>query len=226
MRSRKMTGALLASTILAGAAYGADLSLKAPVVPMLAPVSFSWSGVYLGGEVGYSWGDFNATTNNTSTDITANGILGGGVFGVRYQFAGTSIVIGAEGDLLGSNENGTFTINRRTTGNISAKWLGNVDAQVGYAWDRALFYVTGGPSYGSGEISALTTTIDTPGWGWNVGVGVDYVPPIFGDRIAVGLLYRYTHLDGPSLSTGGLNSLTTNFTDNAILFRALYRFPS
>src|SRR5229473_834319 len=57
---KKLWLAIVASVALAagGPAIAADLAVKAPVYkapPIVVPV-WSWSGFYVGGNVGYSWG--------------------------------------------------------------------------------------------------------------------------------------------------------------------------
>ena len=84
-------GAALAS-LLVSAAAAADLAprtyTKAPVVP---PVVYDWTGFYIGGNIGYSWGrssDTSTLTNTagtvllTSADRTnLDGVVGGGQLG-------------------------------------------------------------------------------------------------------------------------------------------------
>jgi len=121
----------------ASSALAADLAArpytKAPVV---AAVVYDWSGFYIGGNVGYSWGrertDGNLTgTQNVSVFRTAgptlvtsvnnvlgtlpligradvNGIVGGGQFGYNWQ-RGTWL-FGLEADFQGSNERATADV--------------------------------------------------------------------------------------------------------------------
>src|SRR5262249_34934718 len=65
-KSRVVTAAFVAVTI-ASPAFAADL-LKAPAAPLAAP---SWSGFYIGGEVGGKW---------VTDDWTTNCVQGGGAF--------------------------------------------------------------------------------------------------------------------------------------------------
>ena len=57
--------------------------------------------------------------------------------------------------------------------------LGSVRARVGYAFDRALLYVTAGLAYGNVDSSAYYTVYDVlkiDGWrtGWVAGAGLEY----------------------------------------------------
>ena len=95
-------------------AQGADLPapyLKAPPQPPL----YSWTGIYLGGNVGYGWG-------NSQTDVTLagagvlfgsnsrfkmDGAIGGGQVGYNYQTG--NIVWGVETDLQAADQAGSAT---------------------------------------------------------------------------------------------------------------------
>jgi len=140
-----------AVALLAGTAAAADLPPPVTVMPpaMVAPtpLSFNWSGFYLGGHGGYGFG--NGAYND--------GFQIGGQVGVNYQFAG-GFVIGAEGD-------GSYVDWGGTNG------IGTVRLRGGYAFDRFLAYATGGAAFdndvgwvaGGGVEYALTDA-------WSVGV--------------------------------------------------------
>jgi outer membrane immunogenic protein len=73
MKKLLLGGTMLAAMAVAAPAMAADLAVKAPVykAPVLAPEVFSWTGFYIGGNLGYSWGrgdtDFTETTTGTSS---------------------------------------------------------------------------------------------------------------------------------------------------------------
>jgi outer membrane immunogenic protein len=66
MRNKLISGlaGVAFSFALSGFAFAADMPVKAPPPPP-APV-YSWTGWYVGDNVGYGWGDAN-------TDLAANG---------------------------------------------------------------------------------------------------------------------------------------------------------
>jgi outer membrane immunogenic protein len=105
------------------------MPVKAPPPPP-APV-YSWTGWYVGGNIGYSWG--NAKTdvagNGTVTTLCCttlffpsnfgfadqntarlNGVIGGGQIGYNYQFS-PKWVIGFEADIQGAHERGSGAFN-------------------------------------------------------------------------------------------------------------------
>jgi len=110
--------ALLATTALIGSAAAADMPVKVPVykAPVVAP-SYNWSGFYIGGNIGYSWGrssDYSTLSNGAGTVLFANasgvnldGIVGGGQVGYNWQVQ--NWVVGVEADIQGTDEKGSRT---------------------------------------------------------------------------------------------------------------------
>jgi outer membrane immunogenic protein len=146
--------ALLAASLAGNAA---DLYVKAkPPAPM--PPPFSWTGFYIGGNVGGAWFQNNFTDNFglSFNNNNNNGVLiGGGQVGFNYQvgnYAGGNFVWGVEGDFDWSannnnNSNNAFFIpplgpTIQVTANN--RWVTTLAARLGWAYDRALFYVKGG----------------------------------------------------------------------------------
>jgi outer membrane immunogenic protein len=40
----------------AGSAAAADMPVKAPIYNAVPPAVWAWNGLYIGGNIGYSWG--------------------------------------------------------------------------------------------------------------------------------------------------------------------------
>jgi outer membrane immunogenic protein len=113
---RNIFGGLAVSALIIAAplsaASAADMALKAPPP---APVVWSWTGGYVGGNVGYSWGkwdsyDFGGTAIfpsptglGTRDDPNVKGWLGGLQAGYNYQVS-PQWVVGIEGDFDWSGE--------------------------------------------------------------------------------------------------------------------------
>jgi outer membrane immunogenic protein len=98
-----------------GVASAADMPLKAPP-PHVAP--FSWTGFYLGGNVGYSWGNSDSTLSfsdaTTGTVLSSahpnfalDGVIGGAQIGYNYQV--TNWVLGLEADIQASGQKGNMS---------------------------------------------------------------------------------------------------------------------
>src|SRR5262245_12471675 len=109
--------AAVATIALTPIASAADLPRKAP--PYTPVAVWTWTGFYVGGNVGYSWGkantDFNAdpVTLNTNLgpinipgfagaqSVHPKGVIGGGQIGYNWQFS-PNWVAGLEADFQGS----------------------------------------------------------------------------------------------------------------------------
>jgi outer membrane immunogenic protein len=219
---------LLAATALATAAVStasaADLP-AAPPAPIYAPAPvFTWTGFYVGGNLGWGWrDDDNETVVLSGPGIPAglvgtlnfdNGndgnFLGGGQIGYNYQIG--SFVIGAEADIQGINtdDNEAVLIPGPGMAGVfvpgefedSADWFGTVRLRAGVAFDRFLVYATGGLAY----------TEDNTGW--TVGGGVEWALPVnwnlFGGNSAVtlGLEGLWVSIDQDDDNNGVIGTFT------------------
>lgn len=122
---KKLAIAISIVAVSAVSASAADMAVKAR--PMAVPEVFSWTGFYIGGNVGYAWGrsdingievaparfspiDAAAISTAASPRLNSNGFTGGGQAGYNWQ-AG-SAVFGLEADInafhLRGNSTGTF----------------------------------------------------------------------------------------------------------------------
>ncbi|MBM6584107.1 porin family protein [Microvirga sp. BT689] len=206
---------LLAATALAtagiSAASAADLPSRAAPAPIYAPVPvFTWTGFYVGAQVGYGW---NANDNDIvlpsgfvvqSGDFgdSGDGFLAGVHAGYNYQLG--SFVIGVEGDVEGVfgdddddlvivGPDGVVFTNYGFAGN-ALDWQGSIRARAGFAFDRALIYATGGFAFAgvSGSFGLLDSGDDNL-TGWTLGAGIEYA---FTNNLTTRLEYRYTSYEG------------------------------
>jgi hypothetical protein len=118
---------------------------------VVAPV-FSWTGFYVGADVGYWTSSTNlllpalALSNGSPKP---NGIALGGHLGYRYQFA-NNFVLGAEADLAWLGNKTAYAALAGfapASWALRATWNSSIRATAGISVDRALFYVTGGVSF-------------------------------------------------------------------------------
>ena len=186
IRNFLLSSAALAA--LSGAALAADLpSTRAPIAPPPIPV-FSWTGLYVGGQIGYAFGkDVDARVfPPVAVTTDPSGILGGAHIGYNFQPGLGGLVVGAEGDIDGSSYTATspyYTIKSPVQGSIRGR--------AGFAVDRALFYATGGAAFASfkdtytnGDSASATRV------GYTVGGGIEYAVT---DVWSVRAEYRYNN---------------------------------
>jgi outer membrane immunogenic protein len=128
---------------LTGAALAADLPSRPPPPVFLPPPPiFTWTGLYVGLNAGYTWSNSNRVDTATA-DVFGNpafvggppfgvasaalatgsvpakidGFIGGGQIGYNYQFA-NSFVVGLEADIQGiaASNGGTLVFSQTTVG--------------------------------------------------------------------------------------------------------------
>jgi outer membrane immunogenic protein len=161
-------------------ALAADMATKAPApVPVVAPTT--WTGFYLGADVGGTWFNQNATWNPlpSPAGFGVNAITGtergsaaiGGVHaGYNYQFSNNAVA-GIEADWSGTNANGTVTqpwiafpagpaiAGDFTTLSTRLDWLASVRGRLGYlVTPNVLAYATGGVAWGEFAYAASATS--------------------------------------------------------------------
>jgi outer membrane immunogenic protein len=178
----------------AAADLGARPITKAPVMAP-APV-FTWTGCYVGGNVGFGFSNNNDMTLAPSADpvstafwgpafaagaapslfpLGPNGVIGGGQVGCNWQMG--AFVLGLETDFQGSGMDDTVGIATAVPGfapgvftaSQSLDWFGTVRGRLGFAAGPWLFYGTGGLAYG------------------RVGYGLNFAFPATADFHTIGL---------------------------------------
>ena len=136
-----------------GQASAADLPRKAPpaYIPP-APPPITWTGCYIGANIGGAFGDASATFNFGEISTNGSGFAGGGQIGCDYQFAGTGWVIGFRNmfDGTSNKRSGTInTLNGPVVANFNNQWFDTLTGRLGYAvaptW---LLYFQGGAAWG------------------------------------------------------------------------------
>jgi outer membrane immunogenic protein len=188
---RKIVAAGMGLLTLTGAATAADLPAKAPVykAPIVEP--WTWTGVYIGLNAGYSWGRssttesvFDNTTNallfTANNSFNMNGGIAGGQIGANWQSG--VWVVGIEADVQWSGQKGgtSFTCPAQVCNNTTAipaaativsgafdqrlQWFGTLRGRFGVALVPTVFgYVTGGLAYGDIETDAGLSGFDGGG---------------------------------------------------------------
>ena len=248
----RLKSALVASIACAVAvpAVAADLRTRPPVYEAPAPVAaavFSWTGFYIGGNLGGKWGRFDETLSGPNNSITFErgdsntSFMGGGQIGYLWQTG--QFVFGIEADIDATRLHDSVRVDRGfgpfVAGDTLAArndWQSSVRGRLGWAIDRTLLYVTGGGAWANlettgtfvpvGAVPGLTVSTDKTVFGWTLGGGVDYmVAPGW----SLGAEYRFTRFDRDNdLALGNLGTnpitATTNFDTHEVTARISYHF--
>jgi outer membrane immunogenic protein len=197
---RKLEFGIVAALVMSTAAQAADMAVKAP--PMAPPV-YSWTGCYIGGNVGGAWhhADQTASRNIRGTifatpydlgSANSNGdFIGGAQIGCDYQFAG-KWVVGIQGmfDFGNTNSTGNLTDARLTAAftnpyvTTRTRDLYTVTGRIGYLFTPQLLgYVKGGGAwtntytaiYSSAPAAYLSESGSADRIGYTVGGGLEHM---------------------------------------------------
>ena len=145
------TGQLASATDL-GPVRKAPPRAPAAYVPP-APPPFSWTGFYIGGNVGAAWtrGDVADSFGDSFSNSQRAVFAGGGQVGANYQWNWLVVGVEADFDWLANNHNSSNTFVGPGGGSfqLSAndRWITMVAGRVGVAFNTLpnwLFYGRGG----------------------------------------------------------------------------------
>jgi outer membrane immunogenic protein len=163
---------MVVAAALSGSAIAADLGARTYAkAPAVAPVT-NWSGLYIGGNLGYGWGSANTDVSfpaefafsNTTLGARSSGVIGGAQLGYNWQIG--SVVTGLEADIQGSGIKGSarapaipFVPIGPFESSLSSEhklsWFGTVRGRLGVTvTPELLLYGTGGLAYGHVDASA------------------------------------------------------------------------
>jgi len=176
----ELMGRIVKKRLLCTTAIAALIAAPALAAP---PVPFTWTGFYVGGNIGYSWGNgfasysepaFSCCSMPTSFSgsQSLNGVIGGPEIGYNWQ-VNPITVVGLETDFQWSGEKGSnsfaapycFDCEGPSNGvingtlNTNILWFGTVRARAGIVTPNIFAYLTGGLAYG--KISTSGSVSDT-----------------------------------------------------------------
>lgn len=251
-----LTAALLIS-VAATSAQAADVE---------APLPELWSGFYLGAQAGYLQGTGSDTDLCIKTNVDGGpegGCLGDGGFGipgfdigdndmdgvtaggyVGYNYRVDAVVLGLEGDFNWDNAKGNNSILGELNYDTSINWDASIRARLGVVVDeRALLYITGGPSWLSTELNSNLCALaggeglgantscgdDSTKFGWQLGAGAEYAMT---EHLSIKAEYLHgwygdTDLDIAKLSDGDQYikyQLKQNLQTNVVRVGVAYHF--
>ena len=214
--SSSMTRAIVIAALIAvsGPAVAADLG-GGPVRPLdgtprgsYRPLDIErWTGLYLGGTLGYGFGATDVTGGSGAFDLDANGGVGTVFAGYNWQ-AGRA-VLGIEADI------GTGYLDDSLgagLGLVSADLnvMGSLRARAGYLVTPAfMVYGTAGLAVANFDFRANGITASETLFGYQVGAGTELE---ITSNWSMRMEYIYTDLGAESINHGGvINSYDPDF---------------
>jgi outer membrane immunogenic protein len=220
-------------------ASAADMAVKAPPPPVVAPI-YNWTGFYIGGNGG--WGesrncwDFVGLAGAVLPDgcrDRSGGVVGGQI-GYRWQANQWVFGLEAQGDWADLNSSRVSLINPAFSTRTKTDGIGLFTGQIGYAWNASLLYVKGGAAVTSNRFSIFDTltgfefaSASNTRWGGTVGVGFEYG---FTPNWSVGVEYDHLFMGDANNSfsvanpivAGALNRISQDV--DMVTVRFNYRF--
>jgi outer membrane immunogenic protein len=186
---KRFLAGLAATALFGGSLNAADL---APVYrpPPPAITYFTWSGCYVGGNIGglwakRDWSDRIPGDPLYGSDLgsyTTSGVLGGAQAGCNHQIGAG--VFGIQVDYDWSNASGnnillTALAPPLLTDESRLRSLASITGRIGYAWDRFLGYARLGVASQRSTYSLLVAglpgaTASETRFGWTAGIGGEY----------------------------------------------------
>ena len=232
MKNLIVKSVLLGTLLVAGSlsAQAADMPAPAPVyrAPVVVPV-YNWNGFYIGGNLGWGFGNASATYNPTGAtwDINKNAFLGGVQAGYNWQSG--NFVFGVEGEFEWLDGKSTRNSASGLWADGGTTWMATIAGRVGYAADNVLWYAKGGAGWVE-NTATLYTASGTTLWtgsntplGWLIGAGVEVgLTPNWTTKVE----YSYLNLENwtgtPNLLGG--DSISISRTIQTVTWGINYKF--
>jgi outer membrane immunogenic protein len=236
--------------LAASQALAADLPRKAPAYVPPAPPPVTWTGCYIGGNVGgifgrrsADFGSFGSLSSNSNS-----GFAGGGQIGCDYQFAG-GWVIGIRDMFDGSSlsRDRAFSLpavpavggvggfpGASGTVHLKNSWFDTLTGRVGYSFTPAwMLYGQGGVAWAKNSADVNINGIqvgsaDRTRTGWTAGGGVEWM---FAPHWSAFLEGNYMDFGSTNRNIVAVNTVcaagcafSTKATATSVLVGVNYRF--
>jgi len=182
------------------------------VAPSAVPLTYDWTGLYIGGHLGAANASNEFTYDGTlsppppvGTGLpegfghSTTGFVGGGFVGLQKQWSW--LVLGAEASYLWMDQSASTVSlndpNTRLSSSVSNLFM--VTGKFGWNWDNILGYFKGG--WATGDVGyrssvtstgALLTSSSGRENGWTAGAGIEYA---VWEHVILGVEYNYVELN-------------------------------
>lgn len=203
----KILIAAMALALLASPAAGEDVG------------TIDWAGTYVGGTIGYGWGESSVDSFGLVTVQEPSGSMAGLHVGYGHDLGG--MLLGAEADLSFGGiryVDTTFGMNIQ-----SVPLMGTVRARAGLPLDRVMPYVTGGVAIATGryELAPLDIDMSATHFGWVFGGGAELA---LTDMISIRAEYLHTWLNAATYTHDLVLPSDTTFQFGTMRAGLSYRF--
>ncbi|TYC55763.1 porin family protein [Rhodobacterales bacterium] len=213
--------ALTAATAGSAPVWAADLpQAPAPAYEAVPATqqTIDWTGIYVGGNLGWEFGNFDNRAGGTNLDTDANGVAGGLYGGYNFQVT-PNIVVGAEADFTLSDLEDTKSVGG-TTLTSKSDWNSNFRARVGYSFDRYLIYGAGGLALADLEVEGNGDSDSKTALGWTLGVGGEAA---ITNNVTAKLEYVYQDFGEEDFNLNG-QGVSSDFSDQQVRVGLGYKF--
>jgi outer membrane immunogenic protein len=210
---------------------------RAPAAYVPIAPAWSWSGIYIGLNGGYGFGNSTWSTSTlaiSSGSFSTNGPQFGVTLGGNYQIG--QLVLGVEGDydwqnIRGSNSSAPCSSIGNTFGggaggcDTASNWIATIRGRVGYAFDRIMVYGTAG-----GAGTDIKTSSGSLPWasstefGWTAGGGVEGA---ITDNLLAKVEYLYADFGNATCSSAtncGVSNATVSLKESMVRVGLNYKF--
>jgi outer membrane immunogenic protein len=223
MKRHVIAGAALAA-LIGAPAFAADMAAPVYKAPPPPAPAWSWTGFYVGGQIGGAWSNSSYTHNNgagliESFSFDPTSAIGGGHVGVQGQW--TNWVLGIEGTFNWTDLNQTdpSVLSPPRLRSLKTDDIATVVAKAGYTWGAWMLYAKGGWADAQINVFAINPATGISGgatnWksGWTAGAGLDYM---IVQNVIAGIDFNYYNFkfDGSALDTDGTISSWSNAHSN------------
>lgn len=205
------TGLGLIAAVAASPANAADIPMPVKARPAPVAAYYNWTGVYVGGHVGYGWGRFSGldpATGAVTDSLTAKGIFGGAQLGANYQVG--SVVFGLEGTFSLGDIKYREDFGGGDFGTIKVDQMATIAGRIGYAFDRTLLYGKFGGAWTREKwdfvVLGGTANATVNRTGWVAGAGIEHA---FAKDWSVFVEYDYRKMNDKTVTlatTGGVTA--------------------
>lgn len=161
-----------------------------------------WTGFYLGGTLGYGWGDGRTSGDIGSFPFEQSGMLGTLYAGYNWQLGRT--VLGVEAD-IGTGDFGASETTGLGTLKSSLNAIGSFRGRAGFLVSPALLvYGTAGLAWADLDYQLVGDSARSETFlGYQVGLGTELM---VSDHVTLRLEYLYTGLGNERVIHSGLNN--------------------